>query len=424
MFLDKHLSVKIVLIMRIFKGFLLLFTIFLLSCKGTKTALLWTDRPEFALYAEYFNTAQNQYKIGVRYYEYPSEELKTTNTVPDMIAASWLKNASTGTYFRSLDNLFGAKKLSRSIFYPRLLAVGRIDRKQCLFPVSFNVPALIFSRDREQEIPNPFTIDFNEVKKLSKDYNAENLGSYTRIGFSPLWSDEFLLTTAILSGASFREGQPLAWDSAALDRSMDFIYEWTHEINTNNQMEEDFTFKYFFDPPEKLIKNGRILFSYMESRSLFTLSEDNKNNLGFRWIMEQNKVPINEDMVFFGIPKKAKSTAAARAFAQWFFRTESQRLLLEYSKANRISENVFGICGGFSSLSPVTEQIFPLFYPELLGSIPPSEYFMSPNVLPANWAEIKERVLLPYLHDRARSENSDNVYPLEKRLSDWILMNR
>ena len=403
---------------------LLLFSVLMISCDGNRTAQIWTDRGEFAFYGEYFNTVQSQYKVAVKYIQSPCVELSTTNNTPDIVVGSWLKNALTGTHFRSIDNIFGAKKLSRSVFYPRLLAAGRIDRNQYLLPVSFNIPALIFSRDRESELSSQFTINFDEIKNLSGKFNIINNAAYTRMGFSPLWSDGFLFTAAVLSGSSFREAGPLAWDAAALDSSMDFIYKWTHEINTNHQAEEDFAFKYFFEPPQKLIQSGRILFSYIESSAFFTLNQDSKNTLDFRWIMEQETIPITEDTVFLGLPKKGRSRRAARAFILWFFRMENQRLLLEYTKANRINETVFGICGGFSALSQVTEQIFPFFYPELLGRMPPPEFLIPPDVLPVNWAEIKERVILPYLHERARSESAGETYPLEKRLSDWMRMNR
>jgi len=410
-------------IMRCFAGVILFIALFI-SCSGNRTAEIWTDRPEFAIYAEYFNTVQDQYKVSIRYHEFPTEGLKLSGGTPDIVVGSWLKNSSTGEYFRTLDNLLTSKKFSEEDFYPKLLDTGRIDKNQYLLPVSFNIPAMIFSKDKSRELSNSFTVDFNEIKKLSKSYNVETRGAYTRMGFSPLWDDNFLMTVAVLSGVSFREAHPLSWDSAALDNSINFIYAWTREINTNSNAEEDFTFKYFFEPPEKLIQSGRILFSYMESRNIFILSQDVKNNLDFRWIMEQNKVPIMEDMVFMGIPKKSKSQRAARAFILWFFKIENQRLLLEYSRANRINENVFGICGGFSSLSPVTEQIFPRFYPELLGRMPPSEYFMPPNLLPANWADIKGRVVLPYLNEVARKQTTSETYPLERRLFDWMRIYR
>jgi len=421
--IDKHIEGKIHLFMRLCKICLFLPFVLLVSCNDNKTAQIWTDRPEFALYGELFNTEQNQYKVAVKYVEFPSMEINKQSS-PDIIVASWLKNASTRLNFKSIDNFFGSKKLSRSIFYPQLLAIGRIDQKQYLLPVSFNIPALIFSKNREHYLSNQFTIDFDEIKKLSKEYNNINRGVYTRMGFSPLWNDNFLLLTAILSGASFREEHPLAWDSAVLERSMAFINNWTNEINTSTQAEDDFTFKYFFEPPERLVQGGRILFSYIESGDLFLLSEESKNLLDFRWVMEQNRILVTDDSVYLGIPKRVNSKKAAKAFILWFFKNENQRRILEYFKANRINENIFGICGGFSSLSLVTEQIYPLFYLELLGRMPPSEHFTHPNVLPANWFIIKERVVLPYLHDRARKEHAEEVYPLERRLADWMRMNR
>ncbi|MCL2441280.1 MAG: hypothetical protein FWD14_06030 [Treponema sp.] len=412
--------------MRNLKAFIILFVvvpIVFISCGNIRTAQIWTDRPEFALYGELFNSVQNQFKVNVRYIEIPAAELNRQNS-PDLIIASWLKNSSTEKTFKSLNSLFGTKKLLRTLFYPRLLTAGRIERNQYLLPVSFNIPALIFSRDRELNLSNQFTIDFDEIKRFSKNFNAGNQGVYTRMGFSPLWNDNFLLAAAMLAGVSFREAAPLVWDYSALERSMTFINNWTNEINTSNQAEEDFTFKYFFEPPERLIQSGRILFSYMESDDLFSLREDRKSHLDFRWIMEQNRIPIIEDIIYMGIPKKGRSGAAARAFIQWFFTVETQRTLLEFSRVNRLSENIFGICGGFSALNHVTEQIYPLFYPELLGKMPPSENFTLPNMLPANWVTIKDRVVLPYLNDRARKDKSDDTYPLERRLSDWMRTNR
>jgi len=403
---------------------LLLCAVLTVSCGGGRIAQIWTDRGELAFYGEYFNAIQDKYKVAVKYYPSPGAQLARSGYTPDVIVASWLKNSSTEGRFRKLDNMFGAKKISRSVFYPRLLAFGRIDRNQYLLPVSFNAPALIFSKERELPLSNPFTIGFDEIKELSGKYNTTTRSAYTRMGFSPLWNSGFLLTAAVLYGASFREELPLIWDAQALDNSMGLIYQWTNEVNTSNQAEEDFAFKYFFEPPQKLVQSGRILFSYIESGEFFTLGQDSRDRLDLRWIMEQDKLPMTEDAVFLGIPKRGRSPGAARAFARWFFQTDNQRLILEYCKANRISETVFGICGGFSALSPVTEQIYPLYYPELLGRMPPPEYLMPPSVLPENWAAIKERVVLPYLQDRARKESAKDTYTLEKRLADWLRMNR
>ena len=407
----------------------------LISCSDKNTVQIWTDRPEFALYGEFFNNAQKQYKVSVKYMEFPINGLNRANS-PDIIIASWLKNSSTQTYFKNISNIFGTKKLSRNIFYPRLLAAGRIDgRNQYLLPVSFNVPALIFSKEQESEISNQFTINFDEIKRISSEYNTEVNGSYTRMGFSPLWNSDFLFDIAMLRGASFREDEPaqgartsarnpLVWDSPALERSMSFIHDWTNEINTSSRMDEDFSFKYFSESKERLIQSGRILFSYIKSNQLFLIDDEVMPALDFRWIMEQGMIPIAEDMIMLGIPKWSNSQNAARAFIMWFFSAESQRQLLDYFRSNRLNENIFGICGGFSAISSVTEYVYPVFYPELLGRMPPSEYFMEPNILPARWAAIKDRVILPYMSERAGVENSGAIVPLERRITDWVRLNR
>jgi ABC-type glycerol-3-phosphate transport system substrate-binding protein len=394
------------------------------SLNQSKTAVLWTDRPEFALYAEYFNSGQNQYKIETRYYESPAQRLIDTGEAPDIVAGSWLKSASTRVFFKPLNSFFSNRTLSRSAFYPRLLALGNIEGNQYLLPVAFNIPALIFSRDKGESLSNPFTIGFDEMKTLGKAYNQEQNGTYTRMGFSPAWDDEFLFITATLFNAAFREAAPVAWDAAALERNMAFISGWIQEANTSIQAEEEFTFKYFYDPPAKLVLSGRILFTYMNSADLFTLTEERRRNLDFRWVAEKNTIPVIEGTVYYGISKKGKAQKAAAAFTRWFFQAETQRLLLEKSRDGQMIETSFGIGGGFSAMRSVTEQIFPQFYPSLLGRMPPEDFLSPANILPRNWTTLKERVILPYLHERIRSTSRNDIIPLERRIAGWYRLNR
>jgi hypothetical protein len=302
--------------------------------------------------------------------------------------------------------------------------MGNIEGKQYLLPVSFNAPMVVFARDNVERLSSPFTIGFEEMKKLGKDYNAGTRGAYTRMGFSPTWDDHFLFITATLFNTSFGEAAPIAWDSAALDRAMRFAYEWTNEANTNIQAVDDFTFKYLYNPPATLALSGRILFTCMDSDRFFTLAEDQQNNLDFRWLAENDTMPLAEESVYLGLAKKGKAPKAASAFLRWFFSAETQRGLLEISRQNRMLETSFGISGGFSAMRPVTEQIFPRFYLGLLGHMPPAEFLSPPNILPVNWMSLKERVILPYLRDRARQSDQEGILPLERRLADWQRINR
>jgi ABC-type glycerol-3-phosphate transport system substrate-binding protein len=416
------------------------FFLLLLSCDSKNTAIIWSDRPEFAFYGEHFNASQDQYKVETRYYDYPAQKLadvfsKEKTQVPgktdpdrarppDIIAGSWLKSASTRMYFKPLNNYFKDKSFEKEAFYSRLLSLGNIDGKQYLLPVSFNAPMVIFAQDKADRLSNPFTVDFNEMKKLGKSYNAETRGVYTRMGFSPVWDDNFLFVAATLLNASFREAEPLAWDALALERAMDFIFEWIREANSSIQAVDDFTFKYYYNPPAKLALSGRILLSYMDSDDFFTLAEEQRNRLDFRWLAERNTIPLNERSVYLGLAKKGRAPKAAAVFLRWFFNPQTQRGLLEKSVQFQMQETLFGIAGGFSAVRPVTEQVLPQFYPDLLRHMPPQEFLSPSNILPSNWMTLKERVVLPYLHDRARQPDNNGIIPLERRLADWQRLNR
>jgi len=397
-----------------------------ISCSSgdKKTAILWSDRPEFAFYGEHFNTVQNQYRIVTRYYDFPAQKLKESGANPDIVVGSWLKGVSVRVFFRPLDKLHQGKAPFQHDFYPRLLSLGNVEGKQYLLPVAFNAPMVVFARDKGEQLSNPFTVGFDEMKKLGKNYNVQTRGVYTKMGFSPSWDDNFLFIMTTLYNTSFREADPVAWDSQALDRAMSFAYDWICEANTGIQAVDDFTFKYLYNPPATLALSGRILFACMDSDSFFTMAEDQQNNLDFRWLAEQDVIPLTEKTVYLGLVKKGKAPKAAEAFLRWFFDEETQRQILEKNRQNRVSETSFGVSGGFSAIRPVTEQVFPQFYQGLLGHMPPAEFLSPANVLPVNWMTLKERVILPYLHDRVRQPGQEDVYPLERSLADWLRTNR
>ena len=418
---ESNLFLRIILVL-----FISIIITGLASCalRDSGKVKLWTDRPEFAFYAEYFNAEQDKYKVEVSYFESPTQKLVESDEYPDIVAACWLKSASTRALFRPLDSIFSDDGLARSSFYPRLLALGNIENKQYLLPVSFNIPAIIFARDFSRPHSNPFTIEMEEIKERGKAYNVETNGIYTRMGFSPLSNDEFLFIAATLFSTGFREASPIAWDPQALEQAVTWIQKWITEANTSIQLEDDFAFKYFYDPPDKLVNSGRVLYIYMDSSRFFTFPEERRTNLDFRWIAAKEMIPLDEWSVYYGIHEKAKAGRAAEAFTKWFFKAETQKMLLEEAKSKRLNEISFGIAGGFSAMRTVTELIFPQFYPGLLGHMPPDSYLSPANILPRNWMTIKERVILPYLRERIRHSNRDEVRPLERRITDWYRLNR
>jgi hypothetical protein len=217
----------------------------------------------------------------------------------------------------------------------------------------------------------------------------------------------------------------VAWNPEALEKTIDALRAWTQEANTDIQAEDDFVFKYFYEPAAKLAIAGRILFTCMNSTEFFTLVPEQRSNLDFRWIAGNNTIPLSEDTVYYGVYKGGKAQKAADAFTVWFFQTETQRQLLELSRDQRVDQTRFGISNGFSAMRTVTEQIFPQFYPSLLGHMPPNAFLAPPNILPQNWRVLKDQVVIPYLHESLRqTAPTPELRPLERRISDWYRVNR
>ena len=198
-------------------GLLLLSLSSLTSCRDTSnSAVLWTDCPEFAFYASFFNASQDRFKVEVRYFEFPAQQLLESAEHPDIVIASWLRSAPTKAMFRPLDSLFSRGNLDRASFYPALLAMGAIDRRQYLLPVNFNIPAIVFPREFSDTHSNPFTIELEEIKERGKAFNAVSNNAFTRMGFSPLSNADFLFIVANFFGAGFREASPIAWNTLAM----------------------------------------------------------------------------------------------------------------------------------------------------------------------------------------------------------------
>jgi ABC-type glycerol-3-phosphate transport system substrate-binding protein len=417
---------------RLFCGLPAIVTAFLFaSCnRDPAAAILWTDRPEFAIYAGYFNSSQDKFKIETRYSASIAQGLTTAQGLtgakdnPDIVIGSWLKSASTRSFFKPLDYFF-KKGINSDTFYSQLLSLGKIDGKQYLLPVSFNIPALAFSKNNSQMFSNPFTITGKEIMEAAKSYNRESKGVFTQMGFSPSWDDEFTFVIATLFNAGFREAKPLEWDQAALEESIQYIRDWISWSNTNTIMEDDFFFKYFFVPQTSLAISGRILFCYRESSEFFTLDGEQQGNLDFRWIAgEDGAIPLVENTTYYGISRNSRAKKAADAFTLWLFREDTLRLLLEESRRRGMSELLFGIGGGFSAMRSVTEHIFPRYYPALLGHMPPDAALTPHNILPHNWMTLKRQIILPYLRSRIRGENDAGNGGLDRRLTEWLRIGR
>ncbi|MEL3909088.1 MAG: extracellular solute-binding protein [Treponemataceae bacterium] len=376
--------------------------IFFVSCGNAedKIAVIWSSRQEFVRYCEIFNASQDKHKIVAHYVKNPSDELLNKNTKlpkPDLVVGCWLKGVEVRKNFSKLNSLIAEDKINPENFYSELLDLGKEENSQLFLPVSFNLPVIIFKKDFIKP-SDDFSLSLDELKKISAEYNSFEKKSYTKMGFAPIWNLEFLYLTAKGFNANFEEqGKFFSWDETSLKLAMSAIRKFTSEANTSTKAETDFQFKYLYNNPYSAIMGGRCLFQYLRSDQLLALSHEKMANIDFRWFMFNNKVPLDDEVVYAGIYKKGKNKDTAKAFLKFLFSPETQKIILAETAEKNLSTFDFGIAGGFSSLRTITESVFPSYYPLLLSHLPQSKNFMAPHILPSNWLEIKETTILPYL---------------------------
>ena len=387
----------------------------------TQPVVIWTNSSEFAAYAELFNAQQHKARAVVMYKENPAESLRSGRheSAPDIVAGSWLNNDQVRSVFMPIDYLFTDRLIDAESFYPCLREAGKSGDHYYLLPVSFNLPAVIFAKTNSSLIAHNYMLSLNQIRAAGAQYNRQNDSSaYTRMGFAPRWKSEFLVLAAQIMGADFHGSrQDIVWSQQCLDDSAAYLRSWTADCNTSTAMEEDFKFKYLYTPDNKQVTSGRCLFSYISSRDLFTMPQQERSGIDFRWICEDSRIPIEDDMVFMGIHRDSRNLAAAEIFITWFMQEESQRQMMERIQSMHLETEHFGIAGGFSALRTVTERVFPTYYTTLLANLPPTQSFIPPQQLPFQWESFKTRVLTPYLMQAA--DTAAAAPSLETLVSQW-----
>ncbi|MBO4438216.1 MAG: carbohydrate ABC transporter substrate-binding protein [Spirochaetaceae bacterium] len=397
-----------------------------LKPKETKV-IIWTDQNCFASYAELFNTTQNDYQVIIKYKENLAEDFPAdSGGQPDIVIGPWLKNEKVRKNFMPLDFLFKKEKLLAKDFYPQLLDLGNMQDKQYLLPVSFNLPVIIFSDENEKLIEDSFVLSISQIRDLASAFNKRNKKNvYTAMGFSPAWNADFMYVVSKLFGANYTEAEPLfSFNKENIEKSIAYLKEWSYEVNTNPEAEDEFQFKYLYEPAYKLVNSGKCLFSYTKTDYLFKLPTDRLQNLNFRWIEQDQKIAVSDKLIYMGVYRGTKNKAGAAAFITWFLNGKTQESLLERSASQNLTMPTFGISDGFSSLRAVNEKYLTKFYPQLYGHVPTAELLSVPNILPARWEDIKQQVIIPYLKEASRKKDGDaEPKDLEARMKDWLKQN-
>ena len=155
-----------------------LISLLLASCKnsGSKPLIIWTDNAEIVSYVELFNATHENISAFAVYKDEAARSLPPAKDelTPDLVVGSWLKNSATRKYFQPLDYLFQEKSLNRTLFYKQLLEYGQINDKQYLIPISFNLPAMIFSKKNEGFVESEHFLNLEQIRTFSTAFNKKN----------------------------------------------------------------------------------------------------------------------------------------------------------------------------------------------------------------------------------------------------------
>jgi ABC-type glycerol-3-phosphate transport system substrate-binding protein len=381
-----------------------------------QTVKLITDRPEMAAYVERFNARQTDVRVEIIYDEAPSQVALAGRVAGDVVIAQWLASPSIMARFDSLADIVKPSRIDPAWFYPGLLAMGSRDNRPILLPLSFSLPAIVSYRPAvAADLPN-LALPLDTMRAMGKAFNATGKNGPAAIGFSPLWNSQFLFDASLLLGVRFRAGRngQAVWDADALSRTVELARSWIAEVNGGAAADKVFADRTLVQPSAKLLSAKKILFALMPFADYFSLPEEKRRNLDFRWLSDGRNIPVRDDVLLAGVLRSARNKGGARAFLEWFFSPQTQRSLLEVNQSRRIG--VFCIANGFSSFKSINEKDLPQKYPLLLGRIPPESLLLFPDTLPDDWAAVRDEVIGPWL---SRSAAGEERQTLEKVLDEW-----
>ena len=407
---------------RLYLAALLAGAVIFCSCKETvqDRIVIWTSCAEFAQYTELFNNTHPGSNAIIVYKENPAQELPPAKDElpPDIVIGSWLRTDKTNKQFKSLDYLFDRQIISSSMFYDQLLEAGKVRKTQYLLPVSFNLPAVIFSNSNKEYISENYTLTLNQIKAAGLSYNEKNKnGSFSKMGFLPSANSDFLYLTTKLYGVDFREekGQ-IVWSELSLRNAVSYDRDWITNCNSSAQEEQDFAYKYLFMPDYRQVTSGRTLLAYTTSDKMFGYMKSQELDIDYRWITGDGFIPIEDSFLMTGIYKKVRNEQGATEFLTWFFDSDNQKAILERKIEMDLNNEMFGIADGFSAMRDVTEHVLPIYYNQLLTNLPPSGLLKVSQKLPARWDSYKSVVVEPYLNEAITTDNKVSISEYE---AEW-----
>ena len=353
---------------------------FLGACTGSSRTLVHVDtaHADVAAYAERYNLSQDRYRVVTRFADAPAESLAHGGSEADVLIGPGLGGRDLAEALLPLDGLFRSGLLSASAFFPSLLESGRADGVLRALPLSFRVPVIVVRAGRD-DLPS-FSVTPDELAALGPAASR--------------WSAELIYQAAVLYGADFRrlpDGR-LGLRQGAVDRAVDQARRW-YEAEPGGQPSDTL-------PPVQMLLDGRIEFFLTDLHRFLDIPAERRDLLAMRWLGSGEGLRAGDDLTYAAIRARASNARGAQAFLLWLFEPATQAALLELGRREQLAG--FGIAGGLPALVEAARHDLTMHYPVLVGRVPSSAELHAPAAPGADWARLREAVVLPWLWAETR----------------------
>ncbi len=353
---------------------------FLGACTGSYRTLVHVDtvHADVAAYAERYNLSQDRYRVVTRFADAPAESLAHGGSDADVLIGPGLAGRDLAEALLPLDGLFRSGLLRASAFFPSLLESGRADGVLRALPLSFRVPVIAVRAGRD-DLP-AFSVTPDELAALGPASGS--------------WSAELVYQAAVLYGADFRrlpDGR-LGLRQGAVDRAVDQARRW-FEAEPGGLPSDTL-------PPVQMLLDGRIEFFLTDLHRFVDIPAERRDQLAMRWLGSGEGLLAADDLTYAAIRARAPNARGAQAFLLWLFAPATQAALLELGRREHLTG--FGIADGLPALAEAARHDLATHYPVLVGRVPSAAELRAPAALGADWARLREAVVLPWLWAETR----------------------
>lgn len=385
------------------------------TAESPEPVTVWTSETSVADYFAWYNSHEDGPPVEITPIERGSgyDALREADQVPDILIDRHLLKPDAGQRYASLEETVSDQ---RDVFYRPLIRAGIVSEKQRLIPLSFDVPAVMFSTAYTPAQDSHQSIELEELASAAVEFNEWEDERAARIGYSPLWQEEFVRTVLESFGTRFRTGPealPL-WSRESVDDAINFMRTWS-ENNEGVETEQEFQERYLVAPGNRGVQEQQVGFWHTSASRFYSLPDEERDGLDVRWIAHEGRLPVADRVLWTGIPAGAKNSDGAREVLAWLFDEHTQAMLVR--EVSGSTPDSFGFAGGFSAISSVNHRDLIETSPELTGRIPVEEQLPAPVTEHVLWPRVREQAAVPWAVDTIRGEADDS---LRERLHDWI----